>query len=87
MASNPRTQNTAAVPEQAPTVASAPATPAEIPFAGAPLGDGQQAEEVTLAHHLAIRGKDYVPGSRIRVNPDYARQLRSNGYAAREARR
>jgi hypothetical protein len=86
MASNPRTQNTVAESE-APTGAPAPTTPAKIPFAGAPLRDGQQAEEITLAHHLAISGTDYTPGSRIRVNPDYARQLRSNGYAAREARR
>lgn len=84
MATNPRTQPT--------TDTDTPAEPAkaaepDAPFVGPALAPGQTAQEVTLAHHLGIDGKDYPPGSCLSVSPDYARQLRGNGYAARKTRR
>ncbi|MER6232585.1 hypothetical protein ACFUC2_05315 [[Kitasatospora] papulosa] len=50
---------------------------------GPPLRHGQAPEEVTFAHHLRISGRDYGPGQKAYVSPDYARQLRGNGYIAR----
>lgn len=50
---------------------------------GTPLRHGQRPEEVTFAHHLRIAGRDYSPGQKAYVSPDYARQLRGNGYIAR----
>jgi len=86
MATNTRTPSSAIDP----TETDAPPTPIksdpEIPFAGPPLTHGQTAQQVTLSHHLAIDGTDYLPGSRLLVSPDYAQRLRSNGYAARERR-
>ncbi|WP_086828646.1 hypothetical protein [Streptomyces sp. NRRL B-24572] len=40
-------------------------------------------ELITLSHHLNISGTEYQPGSRIRVDADYARRLRRQGYVAR----
>ncbi|PRH78862.1 hypothetical protein C6N75_12715 [Streptomyces solincola] len=50
---------------------------------GPALRHGQTPEEVTFAHHLRIAGRDYQPGQKAFVSPDYARQLRGNGYIAR----
>ncbi|MET9528116.1 hypothetical protein [Streptomyces coeruleorubidus] len=50
---------------------------------GPPLRHGQTPEQVSFAHHLRIDGRDYRPGESALVSPDYARQLRSNGYIAR----
>ncbi|MFD7830702.1 hypothetical protein [Streptomyces sp. MJM8645] len=50
---------------------------------GPPLGTGQDPEKVRLSHHLFISGQDYLPGADVWVAPDYARQLRANGYVAR----
>ncbi|MEU5181149.1 hypothetical protein AB0G49_13965 [Streptomyces longwoodensis] len=50
---------------------------------GPPLRPGQKAEEVTLAHHLRIGNVEHRPGQTALVSPDYARQLRRNGYVAR----
>ncbi|MFI5859232.1 hypothetical protein [Streptomyces parvulus] len=50
---------------------------------GPALRHGQSPEEVTFAHHLRIAGRDYQPGQKAFVSPDYARQLRGNGYIAR----
>jgi hypothetical protein len=38
---------------------------------------------VVLSHHLRIGGREYPPGSKVRVTEDYARRLRSQGYIAR----
>jgi hypothetical protein len=38
---------------------------------------------VVLSHHLRIEGREYPPGSKVRVTEDYARRLRSQGYIAR----
>lgn len=84
MASNNRTTNAAPEAEAPVELAKTEST---IPFAGPALLPGQTAQEINLAHHLAIGGTDYEPGSRIRVSPDYAQRLRGNGYAARESRR
>ncbi|MEU9699549.1 hypothetical protein [Streptomyces sp. NPDC047981] len=40
-------------------------------------------ELITLSHHLNIGGTEYPPGSRIRVDADYARRLHRQGYVAR----
>ncbi|MBV1940764.1 hypothetical protein KUF83_29975 [Streptomyces sp. BV286] len=59
-------------------------TPEDTPaLAGPPLRHGQSPETVTFAHHLRIDGRDYKPGETAQVSPDYARQLRGNGYVAR----
>ncbi|NEA53594.1 hypothetical protein G3I60_05335 [Streptomyces sp. SID13666] len=57
-----------------------PRTPDVI---GPPLPVGAEPETVVLSHHLAIGGKDYAPGARILIAPDYARRLRGQGYVAR----
>lgn len=65
-------------PESARTASSAaPAVVGPVPAAGV------EPVTVTLSHHLAINGKDYTPGTQIRVSPDYARRLRTQGYVAR----
>ncbi|MGW0757174.1 hypothetical protein ACWD1Y_11900 [Streptomyces sp. NPDC002814] len=60
-------------------------TPVEVSktVVGPPLRPGQTPEEVTFAHHLRIDGRDYRPRESALVSPDYARQLRGNGYIAR----
>ena len=42
---------------------------------------GQTPETVELSHHLQIDGTAYAPGAKISVTPDYANQLRAQGYA------
>ncbi|MFD4933419.1 hypothetical protein [Streptomyces virginiae] len=58
-------------------------TTAPEPVLGPPLREGQNPEKVTFAHHLRIAGRDYRPGDSALLSPDYARQLRGNGYLAR----
>ncbi|MFC8537978.1 hypothetical protein ACFUJY_29260 [Streptomyces sp. NPDC057249] len=67
------------------TTASVPATiTAETKTViGPPLQHGETPEEITFAHHLRIGGRDFRPGQKAHVSPDYARQLRGNGYIAR----
>ncbi len=50
---------------------------------GPPLRTGQKPENVTFAHHLRIAARDFAPGDTAYLSPDYARQLRRNGYLAR----
>ncbi|WP_155553604.1 hypothetical protein [Streptomyces sp. E1N211] len=50
---------------------------------GPPMRPGQTPEKVTLAHHLRIGRADFRPGDTALVSPDYARQLRRNGYVSR----
>ncbi|MGA5411565.1 hypothetical protein ACPCSC_30460 [Streptomyces lavendulocolor] len=59
-----------------------PAKAAET-VVGPALRHGQEPEKVTFAHHLRIAGHDFKPGESALVSPDYARQLRGNGYVAR----
>ncbi len=54
-----------------------------VPVAGPSLIEGQEPVTVTLSHHLRIDGADYQPGSQVRVSPDYARRLRTQGYTSR----
>ncbi|RSS97254.1 hypothetical protein EF903_01665 [Streptomyces sp. WAC05292] len=65
------------------TEAEIEATTAAEPVLGPPLRDGQAPEKVTFAHHLRIGGRDCLPGETALLSPDYARQLRGNGYLAR----
>ncbi|MEU1221241.1 hypothetical protein [Streptomyces microflavus] len=71
------------------TTATEPEAAATAPAADAPtvvgpqLRPGQQPEKVTFAHHLRIAGHDFRPGENALLSPDYARQLRGNGYLAR----
>ncbi|WP_330335715.1 hypothetical protein OHS33_38705 (plasmid) [Streptomyces sp. NBC_00536] len=60
------------------------ATPEPATVIGPPLREGQAPEKVRFAHHLWIAGRDYLPGETALISPDYARQLRGNGYIARE---
>lgn len=45
--------------------------------------DGKDVE-VTLAGHFTHEGKNYLPGDKIKVSPDFAASLRNSGYAVRE---
>jgi hypothetical protein len=89
MATNPTTRKPAEEAEE--NTASAAETTEARPerarrahdVVGPPLGDGDKPATVTLSHHLRINGTDYVPGTEIRVSPDYARSLRGQGYIAR----
>jgi hypothetical protein len=76
---------TAAAPETTAAAKTVLAKAAEetVTVVGPPLRPGQTPEKVTLAHHLRIGGKEYQPGQTAHVSPDYARQLRRNGYVAR----
>lgn len=67
------------------TTAAEPTETAEKPqtVVGPPLRHGQKPEQVTLAHHLRIGNEEYRPGQTALVSPEYARQLRRNGYIAR----
>ncbi|MFJ3793565.1 hypothetical protein [Kitasatospora sp. NPDC090091] len=82
MATNSTSKNPPAADQPAPS--GDPGTPTVV---GPPLGAGQDPEKVRLAHHLVISGRDYLPGTEVLVSPDYARQLRVNGYVAREPAR
>lgn len=62
---------------------AAPVAEETATVVGPPLRPGQEPEKVTLAHHLRIGKDEYRPGQSALVSPDYARQLRRNGYAAR----
>ncbi|WP_404949144.1 hypothetical protein HFP70_35770 [Streptomyces sp. ARC14] len=72
------------------TTATEPETAVAVPavetpkVVGPPLRPGQQPGKVTFAHHLRIAGHDFRPGESALLSPDYARQLRGNGYLARE---
>jgi hypothetical protein len=73
-------------PETTPATATKPDStppPTPEPVLGPPLRPGQEPERVTFAHHLRIEGRDYRPGDRALLSPEYARQLRSSGYLAR----
>ncbi|MFJ5143056.1 hypothetical protein [Streptomyces sp. NPDC088707] len=82
---NPRKTTTTAetTADTAPTATDDTATAPATAVAGPPLREGQSPEKVVLAHHLVIGGRDYRPGESVHVSPDYARQLRGNGYIAR----
>ncbi|MFD3815113.1 hypothetical protein ACFWRZ_08605 [Streptomyces rubiginosohelvolus] len=58
--------------------------PAAETVLGPALRPGQKPQKVTFAHHLRIQGHDFAPGDVATMSPDYARQLRANGYLARE---
>lgn len=75
-------KTTAPTTEPETTAETAPAEETK-PVVGPALRHGQTAEEITFAHHLRIAGRDYQPGQKAFVSPDYARQLRGNGYIAR----
>jgi hypothetical protein len=88
--------NTRKTPTPIASTAEVDSTPAETTAApetaeetvtvtviGPPLRPGQTPQKVTLAHHLRIGSKEYRPGQSVHVSPDYARQLRRNGYIAR----
>ncbi|AWI32693.1 hypothetical protein [Streptomyces tirandamycinicus] len=79
---NTRKTTTTAEPETAPTPQAEPTTTTEAVL-GPPLRAGQTPEKVTFAHHLRIGRNDFRPGDTAVVSPDYARQLRGNGYLAR----
>ncbi|MFH8466048.1 hypothetical protein [Streptomyces sp. NPDC017991] len=59
----------------------APAADASSARATAP--SNAPMETVTLANHLNIEGRSYLPGAKVRVSADYARRLRISGYVAR----
>ncbi|MFE2723901.1 hypothetical protein [Kitasatospora sp. NPDC059327] len=82
MATNSTSKNLPAAEQ--PVAATEPDTPVVV---GPPLAAGQEPETIRLAHHLVIAGRDYLPGVEVLVSPDYARQLRANGYVAREPAR
>ncbi|MFD7763562.1 hypothetical protein [Streptomyces microflavus] len=76
------TNTTAKKPAAETTTETTDTTPEAV--LGPPLRPGQQPQKVTFAHHLRIQGRDFAPGESASVSPDYARQLRSSGYLARE---
>lgn len=57
--------------------------PARTTVVGPALTAGATPLTVTLSHHLNIDGTDYAPGAEIRISPDYARRLRTQGYVSR----
>ncbi|WP_433860148.1 hypothetical protein [Streptomyces kronopolitis] len=75
-----KTAATAPEPEAPTTIADA----ATETVLGPALRAGQKPQKVTFAHHLRIQGQDFKPGDTANLSPDYARQLRANGYVARE---
>ncbi|MGW2550123.1 hypothetical protein [Streptomyces sp. NPDC001635] len=85
----PTSAAAAAAAEAAPAEMQPQPEPARTPSNAGPdvIGPvptaGVEPVTVTLSHHLAINGKDYTPGTQIRVSPDYARRLRTQGYVAR----
>ncbi|MFJ4988739.1 hypothetical protein ACIP9H_33685 [Streptomyces sp. NPDC088732] len=68
---------TEARPEETPTVT----VPAAV--VGPTLSVDVDPVTVVLAHHLRIDGTEYKPGDEVLVNPDFARHLRTQGYANR----
>ncbi|MET8696964.1 hypothetical protein ABZV65_30990 [Streptomyces bauhiniae] len=50
---------------------------------GPPLALGQEPQTVTLAHHLDIEDKSFMPGDEIQVAPAYARHLHNQGFTTR----
>ncbi|MEU9925155.1 hypothetical protein AB0H51_28370 [Streptomyces griseoluteus] len=85
MTNTRKTPATATAAEPDTTASTAPTEAAETPLTvvGPPLRHGQKPETVTLAHHLRIGNEEYRPGQTAIVSPEYARQLRRNGYIAR----
>ncbi|MGA5822238.1 hypothetical protein ACPC54_30765 [Kitasatospora sp. NPDC094028] len=79
MATNTSSKNASPTAEQP----AASGGPDQQTVVGPPLGANQVPEKVRLSHHLFIAGQDYLPGADVWVAPDYARQLRANGYVAR----
>lgn len=75
-------RSTATLTESEATTDTAP-TEGNRTVVGPALRHGQAPEEVTFAHHLRIAGRNYQPGQKAFLSPDYARQLRGNGYIAR----
>ncbi|MEU8540908.1 hypothetical protein AB0C52_13125 [Streptomyces sp. NPDC048717] len=65
------------------TKATTATTPTEDAGISTAATQGKPLETITLSHHLNIGGTEYPPGSRIRVDSDYARRLRRQGYVAR----
>ncbi|MBG7704920.1 hypothetical protein HCJ76_44365 [Streptomyces sp. MC1] len=85
MTNTRKTPAATAAAEPETTAATEPAETAEkqLTVVGPPLRPGQKPEQVTLAHHLRIGNEEYRPGQTAIVSPEYARQLRRNGYIAR----
>jgi hypothetical protein len=75
----PTTETTPAIGSPDTVINAAPA-PADTPVIGGPLRIGEEPLTVTLSHHLTVDGRDYVPGTTLRVSPAYARSLTVNGY-------
>ncbi|RZU28330.1 hypothetical protein EV284_6496 [Streptomyces sp. BK022] len=50
---------------------------------GPALALGQEPQTVTLAHHLDIEDKSFLPGDEIQVAPAYARHLHNQGFTTR----
>ncbi|MFI1012667.1 hypothetical protein [Streptomyces sp. NPDC020965] len=67
-----------ATTKTATTDPSADEVPTVVPARPAP-----PMETITLANHLNIGGRAFLPGAKVRVSPDYARRLRLSGYVAR----
>ncbi|WP_406153239.1 hypothetical protein OG217_05835 [Streptomyces sp. NBC_01023] len=66
------------------TQSAAPEAPADVaPSARAAAPSSAPMETITLANHLNIEGRSYLPGAKVRVPADYARRLRISGYVAR----
>ncbi|MER6616267.1 hypothetical protein [Streptomyces xantholiticus] len=74
------TAETATPPQ---TARKTPPPPAPVVGPAASTAGTAEPETIVLSHHLRIDGTEYPPGSTIRVWPDYARRLRSQGYVAR----
>ncbi len=71
--------------DAAPAEATEPTaiTAETVTVVGPPLRPDQEPEKVTFAHYLRIGNTDFPPGGTAFVSPDYAGQLRRNGYVAR----
>ncbi|MBT2395249.1 hypothetical protein [Streptomyces sp. ISL-100] len=66
------------------TQSAAPEAPADdVPSARVTAPPIAPMETITLANHLNIEGRSYLPGAKVRVPADYARRLRLSGYVAR----
>ncbi|MET9776141.1 hypothetical protein ABZ023_18105 [Streptomyces sp. NPDC006367] len=90
MATNTTTKKPAAVAAEEPTapaVETAPArtgrkpAPAQEAVTGPALRAGVDPVRIQLTHHHTIDGTAYPPGAQVLVSPDYAKQLRGQGYA------
>ncbi|MGW3626259.1 hypothetical protein [Streptomyces sp. NPDC000880] len=84
MTTKPTAAAAAAEPKKTTTTAE-PETAAKgaPPLVGTMLAVGVKPETVTLSHYLRVEGVDYQPGDSIRVSPDFAQRLRTQGYVAR----